>query len=176
MDVAAENRMPVAMRLPRREVEAVSKYARENGLTKTDAFLHFLRLGLNSSNENRSEKRFDEVERLLEEILDKVSAPQTLDAQAIRDAVCEEAHKFPAIRKVVLFGSFARGEATSKSGIDLRLVLDRSLPFSLYDLARFQKSVGKATGREIDAITSDTTKNDNLARAIEAEGTLIYER
>ncbi len=168
--------MPVAMRLPRREVEEVTEYARENGMTKTDAFLHFLRLGLDSERDGRNEKRLDEIERLLGEVLDKVSEPRALDAAAIQEAVCEEARKFPAIRKAVLFGSFARGEATSKSDIDLRLVLDRSLPFSLYDLARFQKSLGKATGREVDAVTSDIIKNDNLARAIESEGMVVYER
>ena len=160
----------------RAEVEAVAAYACENGITKTDAFLHFLRLGLNNDRESRSEKRLDEIERLLEDVLDKVSVPRDLDVSPIGEAICEEARRFPAIRKVILFGSFARGDATSKSDIDLRLVLDRSFPFSLYGLARFQKSLAKATGREVDAITSETIKNENLAHAIESEGVVIYER
>lgn len=176
MDAAAENRMPVAMRLPRSEVEAVAAYARENRITKTDAFLHFLRLGLNSDRETRDDARLAEIERLLEEVLDKVSEPRGLDPWVVNEAIREEARKFPAICKVILFGSFARGDATSKSDIDLRLVLDRSFPFSLYDLARFQKSLAKATGREVDAVTSDVIKNENLARAIESEGVVIYER
>ena len=147
MDAAAENRMPVAMRLPRSEVEAVVAYARENRITKTDASLHFLRLGLNSDRETRDDARLAEIERLLGEVLDKVSEPRDLDASVVKEAIREEARRFPAICKVVLFGSFARGDATSQSDIDLRLVLDRPFPFSLYDLARFQKSLAKATGR-----------------------------
>ena len=67
----------------RAEVEAVAAYACENGITKTDAFLHFLRLGLNNHRESRSEKRLDEIERLLEEVLDKVSVPRELDVSTI---------------------------------------------------------------------------------------------
>lgn len=176
MEAIAEHKLPVAMRLPRHEVEVVSEYARKNGLTKTDAFLYFLRQGMANERSEAYEKRFDEMERLLGEILHKVDASHSTDVDSIAHTVSLEARKFPAIQKIILFGSFARGEAGSESDIDLRLILDRSHPFSLYDLVRFQKAVGQATGREVDAITADDIKNENLACAIDMEGVTIYER
>ena len=87
-----------------------------------------------------------------------------------------EAAKFPAIKKVILFGSIARGDAGPQSDVDLRLVLDRSEQFSLYDLARLQKALEKRLSREVDIITADTLKNQNLAMAIKQEGVTINER
>ncbi len=176
MEAIAEHKLPVAMRLPRHEVEVVNEYARKNGLTKTDAFLYFLRQGMANEQSDAYGKRFDEVERLLGEILHKVDVSYPTDVDSIARTVSFEARNFPAIQRIILFGSFARGEAGSESDIDLRLILDRSHPFSLYDLVRFQKAVGQATGREVDAITADDIKNENLARAIDMEGITIYER
>ena len=87
-----------------------------------------------------------------------------------------EAAKFPAIGKAILFGSIARGDAGPQSDVDLRLVLDRSKQFSLYDLARLQKALEKRLSREVDIITANKLKNQNLATAIEQEGVTIYER
>lgn len=176
MEAVAESRLPVAMRLPRREVEVVDAYARENGLTKTDAFLHFLRRGIESERSDGYGARLDSIEGLLTELLQKVDTVTPPTVAEISQVVSREAAKFPAIRKVILFGSFARGEAARESDIDLRLEIDRSGTFSLYDLARFQKAVNRATSREVDALTADTVKNENLAAAIAREGVTVYER
>ena len=94
----------------------------------------------------------------------------------MKEAIVKEAAKFPAIKKVILFGSFATGHASEESDIDLRLVIDRVEPFSLFDLARFQKAVRQETGHEVDTITADEIPNKNLAAAINREGAVIYER
>lgn len=177
METAAENRLSVAMRLPKHEVQIVNAYAKENGLTKTDAFLHFLRQGIASENERADSDRLRSIEQLLQEILHKVDAPTAAPSIAdVRRCVVAEAAKFPAIEKVILFGSIARGDAGPQSDVDLRLVLDRSEQFSLYDLARLQKALEKRLSREVDIITADKLKNQNLATAIEQEGATIYER
>lgn len=177
METAAENRLSVAMRLPKREAQIVNAYAKENGLTKTDAFLHFLRQGIACENERANSDRLCSIEQLLQEILHKVDAPAAAPSIAdVRRCVAAEAAKFPAIEKVILFGSIARGDAGPQSDVDLRLVLDRSEQFSLYDLAHLQKVLEKRLSREVDIITADTLKNQNLATAIEQEGITIYER
>lgn len=177
METAAENRLSVAMRLPKHEVQIVNAYAKENGLTKTDAFLHFLRQGIASENERADSDRLRSIEQLLQEILHKVDAPAAAPGIAdIRQCVVAEAAKFPAIEKAILFGSIARGDAGPQSDVDLRLVLDRSMQFSLYDLAHLQKALEKRLSREVDIITADKLKNQNLAMAIEQEGVAIYER
>ena len=76
----------------------------------------------------------------------------------------------------LLLYPIARGDAGPQSDVDLRLVLDRSEQFSLYDLARLQKALEKRLSREVDIITADKLKNQNLAMAIEQEGVTIYER
>lgn len=177
METAAENRLSVAMRLPKHEVQIVNAYAKENGLTKTDAFLHFLRQGIASENERADSDRLRSIEQLLQEILHKVDAPAAAPGIAdIRQCVVAEAAKFPAIEKAIPFGSIARGDAGPQSDVDLRLVLNRSEQFSLHDLAHLQKALEKHLSREIDIITADTLKNQNLAMAIEQEGVTIYER
>lgn len=177
METAAENRLSVAMRLPKHEVQIVNAYAKENGLTKTDAFLHFLRQGIASENERADSDRLRSIEQLLQEILHKVDAPAAASSIAdVRRCVAAEAAKFPAIEKAILFGSIARGDAGPQSDVDLRLVLDRSKQFSLYDLARLQKALEKRLSREVDIITANKLKNQNLATAIEQEGVTIYER
>ena len=173
MASCAETRLPVTMRLPRREVELVSEYAQAAGVTKTEAFLHFLRLGLQADD---SSERLASIERSVGEILRRLTEGTPLDASSIGGAVAEEAVHFPAIKQAILFGSYARGDATAESDVDIRLVVDRKEQFSLYDLARFQKAVERRLGLEVDVITADDIKDRNLAEAIRREGVLVYER
>lgn len=175
MEATAENRLPVAMRLPKREVQIVDSYARENGITKTDAFLHFLRKGMEAESASADNDRLSSIELLLQEILQKVDpSPNSPSIAAIAESVATEASHFPAIQKAVLFGSFARGEAGPKSDVDLRLKIDRTEQFSLYDLAMLQKALEKRLGREVDIVTADALSNSNLAAAIEREGVIVY--
>ncbi|WP_251230858.1 hypothetical protein [Adlercreutzia aquisgranensis] len=88
----AETRLPVTMRLPRREVELVSEYAQEAGVTRTEAFLHFLRLGLQSADQNAgdSSERLASIERSIEEILRCVAARPYASVDSVAVTVSEE--------------------------------------------------------------------------------------
>lgn len=174
MASCAETRLPVTMRLPRREVELVSEYAQAAGVTKTEAFLHFLRLGLQS--DDGSSERLASIERSVDEILRRLTEGPSMDDPPISVAIAEEAAFFPAIKQAILFGSYARGDAVGTSDVDVRLVIDRKEQFSLYDLVRFQKAVERRLGLEVDVITADDIKDKNLAEAIRREGILVYER
>ena len=175
----AEARLPIALRLPRKEVEAIDCYAKRNNTTRTEAFLHYLRRGIEGEGGERFEQKLDSIEALLEEVLEHMTAnaeTAEADGAAVREAVAQESATFPAIREAILFGSFAREDAGPTSDVDVRLVLDRDKQFSLYDLARFQKAVAQKTGREVDVITADVIKNKNLEAAIQREGITVYER
>ncbi len=174
MATAIEAKLPVTIRLPHREAEIVFDFARTSGITKTDAFLHFLRLGI--EHHDGSEARLAGMERMLEEVLRRLPGEEVSRADSVPSAIAEESSNFPAIKRAILFGSFARGDQTPESDVDIRLEVDRKDKFSLYDLARFQKAVGRKVGREVDVITADHIKNENLARAIEREGMVVYER
>ena len=56
------------------------------------------------------------------------------------------------VREAYLFGSFARGEQTPDSDIDLRLVCDDTMTFgTLYELSL---ELEKKLGRKIDIVTN----------------------
>lgn len=179
----ATARIPVSMRLPAQVAHQVNSYARKAKLRKTDAYLYFIQKGIEAEQENTKDSRLLTMENRLSEILSllKTASNVAADANAptveqVQEAVLRTASNFPAIRKVYLFGSIARGTAGKQSDIDLRIEIDRKLGFNLHDLDHFCKEVEQLTGREVDAITASTIKNKSLAKAIEKERVLIYER
>ncbi|MCL2882018.1 MAG: nucleotidyltransferase domain-containing protein [Coriobacteriia bacterium] len=160
------------MRLPPYELNIIDKFATEQRVSKTDAFLHFLRKGIEANDDVGSQ--LEDIKLSLKKVLQSI--PVTLTRKEIKTAAAHLAPDFPAIERAYLFGSFARGDATSASDIDLRLELSDKAPFSLFDLARFKKAFEKQTSRETDVITAKDLKNPRLQEAIKNEGILIYER
>lgn len=183
MDSAAmtevQTRVPISLRLPARIVATVNNYAAEQRISKTDAFLHFLQEGISAEGFAISGHRYDD---LMEQILQiKALLMQEGGGQAgaldeIATAVSEVCADYPAIRQAYLFGSFARGEQTEKSDIDLRIELDRGLPFNLHDLSHFSKRIEQRTGRSVDVVSAERIKNKRLVEAIERDKVLVYER
>lgn len=93
----------------------------------------------------------------------------------LASAVGKIAAQYPQISSVILFGSYARGEAGLDSDIDLRVTYDRESTFGLLGMASFSAAVGEATGRSIDVVSAEAL-DDDLASAIERDGVLLYER
>lgn len=102
-------------------------------------------------------------------------AADILDTAQIESAVRGAASSIPVIKTVILFGSYARGEARPDSDIDLRLEVDRERGFGLFALSAFGEAVRKETGKQVDLVSSDHL-DVNLAAAIEREGVTVYER
>lgn len=76
------------------------------------------------------------------------------------------------VKKAFLFGSYARGEATSKSDLDFMIVLNREANlefFGLYD------SLQDVFGKKVDVIREDEAYRI-MPRTIERDKVLIYER
>jgi hypothetical protein len=55
--------------------------------------------------------------------------------------------------RVVIFGSFARGENHEKSDLDLLVHLNYSFPTSLLDIAHVSQSLSDALGMHVDIVT-----------------------
>lgn len=106
----------------------------------------------------------------------KPSATAPASKEEVLEAIPRVCENFPAISKALLFGSLARGTHDADSDIDIRLTLDRSKQFNLRDLAQLSKQVEQLTHREVDIVTSDHLKNQQLAEAIRKDGILAYER
>lgn len=69
-----------------------------------------------------------------------------LDTAQIESAVREAASPIPAIKTVILFGSYARGEARADSDIDLRLEVDREQGFGLLRCRRLARQCARKPG------------------------------
>jgi len=77
------------------------------------------------------------------------------------------------IEKAVLFGSYARNQATSESDIDL--VLDTEL--TGLDFVGVMLDVEDALGKSVDLIPRRSIdKSHQIYKNIEAEGMIIYEQ
>ncbi|MCD8224130.1 MAG: nucleotidyltransferase domain-containing protein [Clostridiales bacterium] len=85
------------------------------------------------------------------------------------------------VERAFLFGSYARGDATDKSDIDLRI--DRGGIKSLLQLSGLTNSLINALGKSVDVVTSESLhQKANVKRSaafrasIGKEEQLIYER
>lgn len=78
------------------------------------------------------------------------------------------------VREAYLFGSFARGEQTLDSDIDLRLVCGNTMTFgTLYELTH---ELERELGRKVDIVTNPPERMRSAFReSIEQDEVRIYE-
>lgn len=76
------------------------------------------------------------------------------------------------ITRLVLFGSLARGDATSSSDVDL--IADLPDEASLLDMVRIERELSKAIGRPVDLLTEEFI-SPYIRRRIEDDRLVIYE-
>lgn len=78
------------------------------------------------------------------------------------------------VSEAYLFGSFARGEQTPDSDIDLRLVCGASMTFgTLYELSL---ELEKELGRKVDLVTNPPEHmRPAFRKSIEQDEVLVYE-
>ena len=127
--------------------------------------------------------------------LDEVGNKQGYVKELIRENICgnKEVLSIDAIRimilpvvlkyrinKATLFGSYARGDATAGSDIDL--LIDCDSIRNMEDYLGLQEGLKKATGRNVDIVMADALEADNTRSAkrlrehIERDKVIIYER
>ena len=83
--------------------------------------------------------------------------------------------KTQPVLKAWLFGSYARGEETPQSDVDILFVPDKSQHFSLFTMGGMYEDLKELLGKEVDLIT----ENGLLPFACESaerDKILIYER
>ena len=79
------------------------------------------------------------------------------------------------IKKAYLFGSYARGEDTDKSDIDLRIEFDNR--FNLFDLSEMSFLLRQKSGKKVDIATQEPSKMDaDFYDSIRKDEICIYER
>ena len=87
-----------------------------------------------------------------------------------------EYFKTQPVLKAWLFGSFARGEETPQSDVDILIVPDRSgKPFTLFTLGGMYMDLKELLGREIDLVEEGSLR-PYAAESANRDKKLIYER
>ena len=96
-----------------------------------------------------------------------------MDTEMIK--TIQEYFKTQPVLKAWLFGSYARGEETPESDVDILVVYDDSKPVGLMKIANIYVNLKKLLNREIDLVEEGTL----LPFAVESanrDKKLIYER
>lgn len=94
-----------------------------------------------------------------------------LDIEDIKIVVNKLAIEY-GVEKVYLFGSYARGDASHKSDIDLRI--DKGEIRGLFQLSGFYLELEDALNKKVDVVTTDSLDTDFL-ELISKEEIVVYE-
>ena len=82
--------------------------------------------------------------------------------------------KTQPVLKAWIFGSFARGEETSESDVDILVALDYSQPIGMKFFGMYE-DLKELLGRNVDLVT-DRSLASFARKSVERDKTLIYER
>ncbi len=97
-----------------------------------------------------------------------------MNTQAMQQTIANYFKTQPVL-KAWLFGSYARGEQTPSSDVDILLVPDKSQHFSLFTLGGMYEDLKDLLGCEVDLVTENGLLP--FAReSVNADKILIYER
>jgi len=91
----------------------------------------------------------------------------------IKAAVAPIARAY-GVGRIALFGSYARGEATPQSDIDLRLI-DMGEIRGLFNLSGFQLALEDSLGVHVDVLTTDALSESFLSE-ISKDEVIVYEQ
>ncbi len=77
----------------------------------------------------------------------------------IRERVAPVAEKY-ALKAVYIFGSYARGEATDDSDVDILVDISGSTIKSLFDMGGLYNDLSESIGKEIDIVDTHTLEEE----------------
>lgn len=79
------------------------------------------------------------------------------------------------VEKAWLFGSYARGEETPESDIDIMVKYTRGTRLGLFGISELIDNLENLLGKRVDLVEQDTLY-PRVARSIDSEKIPIYER
>jgi len=97
-----------------------------------------------------------------------------MTTEAMTQTIAEYFKSQPVL-KAWLFGSFARGEETPESDVDILVEYDRSKRIGLLKISRMSLSLQSLLNREVDLVDSKTLF-PWVAESVNKDKELIYER
>ncbi len=96
-----------------------------------------------------------------------------MDVSKMQETLAEYFKTKPVL-KAWLFGSFARGEETAKSDVDILVVLDHSQPVGLEFFGMYE-DLKELLGRNVDLVTERSLASF-ARKSVERDRRLVYER
>lgn len=78
----------------------------------------------------------------------------------------------PYTSKIAVFGSYARGEETNESDIDLMVELKVNI--GLFEFAELREDLSERLNMKVDLLTFNTVKNPLRKKYIEKDLTVIF--
>ena len=106
---------------------------------------------------------------------EEASVRTILSRSEIISAVDSIVGQRPEIERVVLFGSYARCDATAQSDVDLRVEFTEGTVLGLLAMSGIASALETVLGRRVDIVTAEKL-DDDLADSIKRDGVVIYER
>ncbi len=97
-----------------------------------------------------------------------------ISTQAMQQTIADYFKTQPVL-KAWLFGSYARGEETPQSDVDILFIPDRSQHFSLFTMGGMYEDLKELLGKEVDLIT-DGGLMPFARESADRDKILIYER
>lgn len=89
--------------------------------------------------------------------------------------IIQESFPSKPIKKAWIFGSYARGEETPDSDIDILVDFDTNSSINLFSIAAIIIELEKKSGKKVDLVENGRI-NSGITEFIEAEKILVYER
>lgn len=93
------------------------------------------------------------------------------DIMEIQKAVVPIAHSY-GVKRLYLFGSYAKGTASEKSDVDL--LVEKGKPMSLLKLSGMRQRVQEALNLSVDLVTTSGIEDD-FRKEIAGTEILLYE-
>ena len=115
---------------------------------------------------------FDEILTKLKEMDISGKGPALLNIRNIKQKTSEIFAKYSEVRCAYLFGSYARGEATTKSDVDIVIVENEAMGLKFYGLAA---ELEEKLGKEVDLLSHrQLSDNDEFLARVLTDGVKIY--
>ncbi len=99
---------------------------------------------------------------------------RNMNTQVIEKRIAEYFKTQPVL-KAWLFGSYARGEETADSDVDLLVLFDHSTPIGLFAYSRMHRELEEHLGCKVDLV-EDGTLRPSVEKTANKDMKMIYER
>ena len=97
-----------------------------------------------------------------------------MSTQALTQQIAEY-FKTQPVNRVWLFGSYARGEETPESDVDILVAFDHSKPIGLFAYARMWRELEERLGTKVDLVEEGTLR-PAAEQTANRDKIMIYER